>query len=273
MVFRAVELKLPVTLQGWDYGTIEITEPIKSKALSKGLENLRLKIHTSVNRGKMRSNKDGSWAAKKDRPIRLAVQKRYSSPLVIEFRKNKALRDVTTAFSILWLKDIPDDEDVTLNLPVWSGDKSEFERAQANCLEDMGEKMGSIELKLKYFSGLSDYHRKIKDPKVMDVMECLDAASDNKDMEKSIDDDDGSSSSSSSDNEEGHTDGKSGPIEQVKDYKEHHETLHRKHRGLMQWKVARSGGWLHAKVKDGIGGRIKDTFKHTGREPDVETEV
>ena len=274
IVFRAVELQLPASLQGWDYGTIQITEPISTKDLSEDLKHLRLKLHTSISKGKMSSRKDGSWIPKKNRPVRLAVQKRYSSPLVIEFRKNEALRDQTPAWTILWLKDIPDDEDLTLNLPVWHGDKADFERAEANCLEDMGEKAGSIEVKLRYYSGLSDYHRKIKDPNVADVMECLDTASDNKDMERSMDDDAGSSSSSSDeDKEEEQTSGTRNPIQQVKDYKEHHKTLHRKHRGLMQWKAARTGDWFQSKVKDGIGGRIKDTFKHSGREPDVETEV
>ena len=276
MVFRALDLKLPPQLRGWDFGTVEITEPITPKDIPEDLKRFRLKLRTSINKGKMHSNKDGHWESKKNRPIRLAVQKRYSSPLVIEFRKNEALKDKTPAYAILWLKDIPDDEDITLNLPVWRGEKSDFERAQANCLEKMGERAGSIEVKLKFFSGLSEYHRKIKDPNVTDVMECLDAASDNKDMAKSLDDDDGSDTSSSSsddDDAKKQPDSKSGPVEQVKDYKEHHKTLHRKHRGLMQWKAARTGDWFQSAVKDGIGGRIKDTFKHNGREPDVETEV
>lgn len=281
MVFRAVDLQLPKQLLGWEYGTIEISEPIASNDLPEDLKGLRLKLRTTVNHGKMYPDKNGKWTAKKDRNIRLAVQKRYSSPLVIELRKNQVLADKTPAFAVLWLKDIPDDEDATIEVPVWRGNSDALKRAQANALSDMGDEAGSLTIKLKLYAGLSDYHRKLQDPNVKDVMECLDIASDNKDVCNDLMDgeDDGSSSTSSSDNDNGDEDGNAkdgsrNPVDQIKEYKSHRKTLHRQHRGIMQWKAARTGQYLHSRVTDGLGQKIKGVFSHhDGRKPDIETEV
>ena len=57
-------------------------------------------------------------------------------------------------------------------------------------------------------------------------------------------------------------DGSRGPLAQVQDYKKHHKQLHRKHRGVMQWKAARTLDWMADRAKHG-----KD--KDTG----IETEV
>ena len=281
MVFRAVDLRLPKQLLGWECGTIEIGGPITSNSLPEDLKGLRLKLRTTVNHGKMHPDKNGKWIVKKDRKIRLAVQKRYSSPLVIELRKNQVFADKTPAFAILWLKDVPDDEDATLEVPVWRGDSDALKRAQANILSDMGDRAGSLTIKLKLWAGLSDYHRKIQDPNMRDVMECLDAASDNKDIRNEMVDgeDDGSSSSSSSDSDsdgedENAKDGGRNPMDQIKEYKSHHKTLHRQHRGVMQWKTARTGHYLKSRFTDGLGQKIKGAFSHhDGRKPDIETEV
>src|SRR5882757_2368026 len=71
-------------------------------------------------------------------------------------------------------------------------------------------------------------------------------------------------------------DGERGVRAQVRDYKDHHKQLHRKHRGVMQWKGARTVDWMVKKVKgaEGLGDRIvgrdKDGDKAGGG---VETEV
>lgn len=42
-------------------------------------------------------------------------------------------------------------------------------------------------------------------------------------------------------------DGERGVVGQIRDYKDHHRQLHRKHRGVMQWRVARTGDWADRK--------------------------
>ena len=259
MVFRSCVIQLPRELLGWDYGTLEITGPIIAKDLATDLQSLRLKVRTSINRGKMYSiggNQQVQWAGKRDRNVHLAVRKRYSSCLVIEFRKHSAAFDKTPAFAVLWFKDIPDDEDKVILLPVWRG-HMEMKRAEKSCVDGVGEKAGSLEVPLKLWHGLSRYHKKLasKNPDLHDVFETLDTASDNKEVQEFMAGSDDSVSNDSSDNEDSQgnrhgsatsdeydkhnqEDGSRGPIDQMKDYKDHHKQLHRQHRGLMQYKVS-----------------------------------
>lgn len=265
MVFRSIQLQAPRELLGWDYGTLEITDPITTDDLAADLQGLRLKLRSSINRGKMYSaGNDGHWTGKKDRSVYLAIRKRYSSCLVIEFRKNSIAFDKTSAFAVLWLKDIPDDEQRTVTLPVWRG-HADLKRAQANCLEHPGEKVGSLKVPLKFWHGLGGYHKKLisNNPSLKDVFEVLDTASDNREVQEFMPGG-GDSDSDSSDEDEHHGEaggsrpstgntvsdeydkhnqenGERGPLDQLRDYKDHHKQLHRQHRGIMQFKVC--DGW------------------------------
>ncbi|KAK0736491.1 hypothetical protein B0T21DRAFT_393179 [Apiosordaria backusii] len=67
-------------------------------------------------------------------------------------------------------------------------------------------------------------------------------------------------------------DGKRGPISQLQDYKRHRKQLHRKHRGVMQWKAARSVDWMVDKVKDGKH-KVQGLMDHSEKEQGIETEV
>lgn len=254
MIFRSVQLKIPRELLGWNYGTLEITGPVTSKDLPSDLRGLRIKLRTSVNRAKMYDNDNkGNWTPKDDHDVRLAVRKRYCSCLVIEFRKNRAIMDKTPAFAILWFTDIPDDEETTVTLPVWGGD-IDITRAESNCLESMGKRVGTIEVPMKLWPGLSSYHKRLcsKNQSLKDVFEVLDTASDNKETREMMDGGDNSDSDSLKSGVEGlpgkalngfvsnqdqQEDGHRNPLQQIKDYKDHHTELHRQHRGVMQYKV------------------------------------
>ena len=257
MVFRAVQLQVPLERLGWEYGTLDVAPKIKGE-VSEELRNCKLRIRTNLGSGKFHSAESGSWTGKRGKPIRLAVKKRYSSCLVVEFRSGSTLSDSTPAFAVLWLKDIPDDDEKTIKLSVWKGDLA---KAQTNVLEEYGENVGYIELNLAFWHGLSGYHLPLakKDHNVEDVMEVLDCANDVDDNEQ-LDEDGSSSSDSDSDSDsdgeiqepkdvphrkskflensddlEG--DGSRGIFSQVEDYKKHRKQLHRRNRGLMQWKV------------------------------------
>ena len=312
MVFRSMQMQLPQEALGWDsYATLEITPSITSKDLPHDLQDLRLKLRAGVNHGKMYASKSGKeshnhWTGKRNRPVRLAVSKRYCSCLVVEFRKNNIGLDKTPAFAILWLKDIPDEEDRTVTIPVWRGDSEKLKRAETNCLaDDMGEQAGSIEVPLHLHRGLGTYHSSLasKSPKMQDVFEVLSTANDNQEIHTAMGDDEDSSSGSDSDSSEDDKKGpkhaanglkkqlspnknssngdgagdddsarKSGPIEDIKDYKKHSKQLHRRHRGLMQWKVARTGNYLKTKIEHGKD-HMLDGFKHHDRDPGIETEA
>jgi hypothetical protein len=294
MVWRSVELKMAPELMGWNYGTVEVKTPIKGD-----VEGLALRLRTNLSKAKVKHG-NGEWKNESD--IFLPVRKRYSSALVLEFRKSALVSDSTRAFGVLWLKDIPDEEDKTVTVTIWKNEKNALEHAESSC-DYEGEKMGDIELRLRFWRGLSGYHKKFAskgaNTDVRSVIEVLDTAFDEREKEdEEMGDDetrdklrtrvnqDSSGSEDESDEDDGPVDkikgvfaghndsedGSRGAIAQVRDYKDHHKQLHRKHRGVMQWKGARSMQWFGQKVKRGAE-KTTDVFEHKEKEPDVETEA
>ncbi|KAF1832896.1 meiotically up-regulated gene 190 protein [Decorospora gaudefroyi] len=317
MVFRSVQLQLPRSMIGWDYGTVDVKPSVKAVDVPEDIQPLRLKIRTATSRGKLHSrgrkhkvHKDDDnrtvWTSRRDKPIRLPVRARYSAPLVFEFRQDATLRDHTSAFGILWLKDIPDNEEQTMCIPIWEGD---LKRAEDNVLDSYGEKVGEIEVTLTLWSGLSGYHEKLAkgDKHLAQVLEVLDVCNDQEwsnwdDSEKpgignTEETDNDSSSSASSDSEDGdgkngHSkffpdflqknqkrdsklseDGKRGTIDEIKEYKASANVMHRKHRGVMQWKGPRTLAWMKH-VGDRGKNKVGHLFKHHDRSGNgIETEV
>jgi len=291
LVFRPIQLQAPRQMLGWDYGTVEVGSEVKAINLSKELEGLRLKVRIGSAKGKMQTNSHGEgWKSKSGRSIKLAVRKRYCTALVVEFRAASSLRDHTPAFAVLWLKDIPDDEEQTLKIPVWKGD---LKRAENNCLPECGDKVGEIELKISFWSGLGAYHSKLasRDSNLGDVMEVLDTCQDSDegdftDGSRHDTDADTSSSDSDSDNESNMTpttrsgasseslesSGKRGMIDQIKDYNGHKKQLHRRNRGMMQWKGPRTLQWMKHKAEH-VEQKIVGQFQHSERDTGIETEV
>jgi len=320
MVFRSVQVELPRSMLGWDYGTVDINPRIKAIDVPEHLQPLRLKVRTPLERAKLHSrgrngkvhSEDGStiWTTKKDKSIRLPVRARYCAPLVFEFRQDATFRDHTPGFGILWLKDVPDNEEQTVRIPIWSGD---LKRAENNVLETYGEKVGEIEVTLTFWSGLSGYHEKLAkgDKHISNVMEVLEVTNDHEwtDWDDSsgsdkpgINDnketDNDSSSSDSTDSEDDgddpdkkkfvpdflqdggkridsklSTDGTSGPISKIKDYRESAHALHRKNRGMMQWKGPRTLAWMKH-VGDRGKKKVGHMFHHHERDgAGVETEA
>ena len=258
LVFRSIQFQAPKSLLGWDYGTVEVAPEIKSSDLPHDLQGMRIKVRTSLARGKLQSEGQGVWKSKRGHTLRLPVRKRYCTPLMVEFRTASAMLDHTPAFAVLWLKDIPDNEEQSIKLPVWKGN---LKRAETNCLEEYGENVGSIEIKLTFWSGLSGYHSKLasKDINLGDVMEVLDTCADNDEMDFNDEDSKAESDGESSSNSDSASDsageitpttrsgasseslesnGKRGIAGQIKDYKAHRKQLNRRNRGLMQWKVS-----------------------------------
>lgn len=303
MVFRSIKFDAPRELLGWEYGTVEIQPEIRSVGqVSHDIQGLRLKARTLLARGKLFSSssrdKDSVWRTKADKPLRLPVRKRYCSPLILEFRSSSALLDKTPAFAILWLKDIPDDEEKTIELPVWRHKDDNLKRASTCVLSECGEQLGTIKLTLTFWSGLNGFHSKLasKDRNIADVMEVLDTARDNHDIDfdeggEASDGEETSDSSSESSDEDRDSEltpttthsnasegdnlsdnGKRGPIDTIKDYKNNRKELHRRNRGIMQWKGPRTVQWMKKKLEHGEQ-HVESFFKHSERDTGIETEV
>lgn len=195
MVWRSVELKLPQNLLGWDYGTLEIRGAIRAKSAGSLPEKLlknRIKVRSDLSRAKMYSNGDGTWslgkrANREGDSAFLAVRRRYASAVVLEFRESTLGPDKSPAFAVLWLHELEDEESETRTLQVWRGGKDRLARACNNCdyrgLDEGGEQpLGEVELEMKFWRGLSGYHKRVasasKKGNMRQVMECLDTIAD-----------------------------------------------------------------------------------------------
>lgn len=289
LVFRAVQLQEKPSHLGWDYGTLEIGPTIESEGLPHDLASHVLKMRTALTKAKIshgHGSADGVWKNHNDKPVYLAVTKRYASNLVIELRTTGHLfGEKTPAFAVLWLCTIADEEDLTLDLPVWKGD---LKRAESCTLpdEECGERVGTLKLRLRFHRGMGRYHQKYasKDQDAASVMEILQCANDNNEIEDVVgtkdwqtgggegrgrDGDDSDSDGSdgtqdmsgsryrdedgirtlamqkddksrlSKDSDSSSRSGLHGMIDDAKDYLRHKDQLHRRQRGIMQWKVSR----------------------------------
>ncbi|KAH7391839.1 meiotically up-regulated gene 190 protein [Pyrenochaeta sp. MPI-SDFR-AT-0127] len=284
---------------------IDIPEDLQALRMKIRTRTSRGKLHSRGRNGKAHGE-DGQtvWTTRNDKNIRLPVRMRYAAPMIIEFRQDATLRDHTPAFGIFWLKDIPDNEEQTIRVSVWKGD---LKRAEDNILDSYGEKVGEVEVTLTFWSGLSGYHEKFAkgDKHLRQVMEVLDVCNDQEwsdweenDEKPGIDNnketDNDSSSSSSSDSEDGNDDGnflpdflqkdkkrdsklnedgKRGTVDQMKDYKASAKQLHRRNRGMMQWKGPRTLAWMKH-VGDRGKAKVGNLFHHHERSgTGIETEA
>jgi len=165
MVWRSVKLQAPRNLMGWNYGTVDVQPQATSADCPQDLRSCKLKLKTNISMGKLYArsssgggggdNAEAKWTAKKEQNVSLAVHKRYSSCMSISFKDKGFFGDKVAAFCVLWLKDIPDEEEQQLELPIWKGD---FERATSNCLEECGERLGTLKLKLTFWAGMVSIH-------------------------------------------------------------------------------------------------------------------
>ncbi|KAF7318004.1 Meiotically up-regulated 190 protein [Mycena kentingensis (nom. inval.)] len=278
LIFRSVQSELPRSLTGWDIGTLDIqpsARAIDGPALPADLASCKLVLRTINGKGKLHAQQTGGWKQNRDKPVRLAVKRRYGECLLVEFRRSKLGPDRTAAFCTFWLKDLVDDEEKTVQLPIWRNDKNVLDRARVNAQEPQGaERVGTLELKLRLWPGLSGYHKPLasSDASMADVIKALDAAEetlrgDGTTPNDSLYDDGDSSDSSVSDGDE---------PDKVSSGETRRDDLHRQHRGLMQWGAARKLAWLGQnveEVKDGLEAKVKSRFKHQQADPGMDVEA
>ncbi|KAG6039338.1 hypothetical protein E4U41_002880 [Claviceps citrina] len=296
MVWRSVALQAPRNLLGWQYGTVKVNAVAVSRDCPSELQSCKLKLKTDICMGKMYASPAdhgggaGRWTAKKEQSLHLAVKKRYSSCLAVEFRDKGFLGSRTAAFCVLWLKDVTDEEEEELALPIWKGN---YERAVVNCLERCGEQVGTLKVGVTFLAGMGQAHSKwaSRSEHTREVVEVIDTARDGLDQDKMekqagiVYEEASSDSDSSSSDEEEAPDGSAGHeqgmVDRVRSFRRRDKALHRQHRGLMQWKIAdlkremqipRTARWMKhkmEKVEEGVSG----LFDRQGKQPGIETEV
>jgi hypothetical protein len=129
LLFKAVDAKLPNNALGWDTGTVEILKPIevsidpehqasfmlKEKALVVSTTDSTEKIASSVGEG---DNHNITWDVD---TVRLPVYNRYSTSLTFDMGAKGGFgptKGKPSAIAVLWLQDIPDDEEIPVKLPI-----------------------------------------------------------------------------------------------------------------------------------------------------------
>lgn len=154
MVWRSVQLQAPRGLLGWQIGTVNVQPIATALDCPEDLKSAKLKLSTDIGFGKMyaRGEGKGEWMSRQGKSFNLAVHQRHSSCLSIAFKNKSSLfGDGVSAFSVCWLKDLPDDEEQDLELAIWKGD---FKRATTCCMDEYGERIGTLRLKIAFWAGM-----------------------------------------------------------------------------------------------------------------------
>lgn len=126
LLFRSIETRLPPAILGWDVGTFEFASP-RLLGLNYA-HHASVKLRTGGSIGKISVKQchaleegDGYYwdvsAESAKGAVRLPVKYRYRSPVIFEFHDDS--RRKASAYAILWLQHLIDNENTPVNLPIW----------------------------------------------------------------------------------------------------------------------------------------------------------
>jgi hypothetical protein len=127
-LFRQVKTALPKNLLGWETGTVEILGDISVEATpeyQEGFNTKKLTVSTSDDEYKVPSsaatvaNGNVSWDLPVDK-VRLPVYNRYASAVVFEIGSGGIgpFGSDSDFVAMCWLKDVADDEETEIRVPV-----------------------------------------------------------------------------------------------------------------------------------------------------------
>ena len=128
-LFRQVKTGLPKNMLGWETGTAEILGSVTIKpvpSFTGGFKTQKLAVSTSDQTYKAPSSsvdvsEDGqvTWDLPVDK-VRLPVYNRYLSAVLFEIGSGGIgpLGANSDFVAMCWLKDVPDDEETHINIPV-----------------------------------------------------------------------------------------------------------------------------------------------------------
>ncbi|KAG9114914.1 hypothetical protein FRC07_007586 [Ceratobasidium sp. 392] len=172
ILFKAVDAKLPRNMLGWDTGTVEILSDVIVTPEHNAHGNLparptKLTISTTDSTehipAKSASLADGRHSYTVDM-LRLPVYSRYNSSCVFEFGGGGVMGGAPDAIAVLWLKDIVDDEETEIRVPVVVG--KDLKQLRQNVLNEQTAKthnyevVGWLTTKIKLDAGLDEDHEK-----------------------------------------------------------------------------------------------------------------
>lgn len=190
LLFRPVEAKLPMTLLGFDTGTLEIKELSAqvddSAALDLAKCQVRLKTTKSnsaekVSRRNAQRQQDGRvvWAEDGGDLKGIPVRMRYGSALLMSFKDGTSViglkRTGRKALAMLWLRDITDNDEQTVEIPLYTATDGDYSRLKMNYTPPSGDlgawdadkeklqRIGTVVANVRFNPGISELHRDLLD--------------------------------------------------------------------------------------------------------------
>lgn len=158
---------------GWDVGTFEFAG---DKVVAKGFgRQSKIKLRTGGSVGKISRKScklegsdvvyDTSDESYRD-SLRLPVKHRYRSPVVFEFHSQG--KRGATAYAILWLQHLVDNEETDIDLPIWTTKfgprltqnyitEKNWKAKEVPGLEDLTE-VGRLQFRCKFSPGIDESH-------------------------------------------------------------------------------------------------------------------
>jgi Ca2+-dependent lipid-binding protein len=171
LLFRSVETKLPPNMLGWDVGTFEF---LSDRVTLKGFSHTaKLWLRTGGSTGKISKTlckQDGDShyfdLSDESKKPRLPVKFRYRSPVVFEIRVPGKRN--TAAYAMLWLQHLVDNEDTSVDIPIWTTKRGDRlvqnyiteENAHTlglDALDDLTE-VGRIQFTGRFSPGMDESH-------------------------------------------------------------------------------------------------------------------
>lgn len=275
-LFRQVKLDVPRALLGWETGTVEVLNTITitpTPEYTEGFDTKKLELSTTEASYKAPSSsatidaktKSVSWSLPTDR-VRLPIYHRYASAVVFEIGSGgfAFVGQDCDYIAVCWLKDLVDNEETPVRLPVLRSDK--IEQLRQNYINDetfkthSADVVGYLTCTVVLDSGLDPDH---EDHQVTRPDKHRYEAYDRVEGQAQV----------AERNAHAADDGVIDRSERKQIEQEKKHQLHMRHRGIMQHKPARTAVWS----SEGLRRRarsIKEAITgNKTKQPTVESEV
>lgn len=175
MIWESVDYKLEKHLLGWEVGNIRITSSrlraVNFKLDGMTLKNMKIKMYSTISHHTISRHEcherdtELHWSTKtSESSLELPITHRHASAICIEFHSK--VRRGTYALSMLWLTELHDNENHSVQLPIWCTDTEEKrQQIRNNRIENDDdrretEEIGTLRFNAIFLRGLGDSHGK-----------------------------------------------------------------------------------------------------------------
>lgn len=190
ILFRPVEAKLPPNLRGFDTGILEVRDLSAKLSESDSIDLFKCQVRVKTTKCRSdekfscknsEQHEDGTivWKSDDMSLTRIPVRMRYGTAMVLSFKETSTASGVKhsgrKALAILWLRDISDNEEHMIELPLWTTTDGNYLRLKQNYIPPDGnfdtwddekrkvKRIGSVWVHIIFKPGISDLHHKQMD--------------------------------------------------------------------------------------------------------------